>query len=263
MHCIPAQITPETEPPQSPQALAPISSWLKAVFAALFEEDACALRLALQEPCFDRTTTVRNYVYDGKLKLFLGDTLLDVAHRNRSPTELKDILRSVGCKAHNKVAVEVQEKQVESEVRRRLVQIHGEDAVLVQQVTVPELERKLEVMHVEQEAMREKFQEETASLIERLSAAKQEHRANIEAQNEFVTALSSQVDALSETLKQKDAELARALAQKHAKDGELERAVTLLVVISTITAIAAVVVAYFLYAKEKSPSSDLYTTLKI
>ena len=135
--------------------------------------------------------------------------------------------------------------------------------MLVQQVTVPELERKLEVMHVEQEAMREKFQEETASLIERLSAAKQEHRANIEAQNEFVTALSSQVDALSETLKQKDAELARALAQKHAKDGELERAVTLLVVISTITAIAAVVVAYFLYAKEKSPSSDLYTTLKI
>ena len=60
------------------------------------------LREKIEDPQFDKTAVVRNYIYDGKLKLFLGDTMLDVAHRNRSSPELKAILRALRAHKINK-----------------------------------------------------------------------------------------------------------------------------------------------------------------
>ena len=49
---------------ESPQASAPTNffpAWEKAVFTSLFDEDADALRKAIEDPQFDKTAVVRNY----------------------------------------------------------------------------------------------------------------------------------------------------------------------------------------------------------
>ena len=271
---------------ESPQASAPTNffpAWEKAVFTSLFDEDADALRKAIEDPQFDKTAVVRNYIYDGKLKLFLGDTMLDVAHRNRSSPELKAILRAAGCKAHNKAAVEEHEMRakeeeeletrrindrIESEVQRRLIETHGEEVYVAQHITIPELERNLESARAETSALKEKYEAEFALLMEKYEAkyeaANETSRANIETQNTIVKTLGSEVDALTESLKQKERDVAR-------KDTQLIT-LTLSVVVAVI-AMAIVVLSsssgldlpFITQQKLASDeqSKDPYQTLKI
>ena len=226
---------------ESPQASAPTSffpPWEKDIFTAIYEENSEALEKAVQDPNFDKTTTVRNYVYDGKLKLFLGDTLLDVAHRNKSSSEMKEILRHAGCEARNKVASENHDRIVQAEVKRRQVEDHGVDAYHKVNEVVPSLKNELSQTRSE---LRSKLE-----LLNRCNFELEEHKAAIRRLREKVKKTEEGMARISTRVKRRESIL-------------IYMFFSLAAMVSLIT----VIFNFIKIQRQTHTAADMYQTLKI
>ena len=226
---------------ESPQASAPTSfflPWEKHIFTAIYEENSKALEKAVQDPNFDKTTTVRNYVYDGKLKLFLGDTLLDVAHRNKSSSEMKEILRYVGCEARNKVASENHDRFVQAEVKRRQVEDHGVDAYQKVNEVVPNLKKELT-----------QTRSELGSKLELLKSCNfelEEHKAAIR--------------GLREKVKRNEEEIARISTRVKRRESIL---VHIFFFLAAMISLITIIFNFMKIQRLTHTAADMYQTLKI
>ena len=226
---------------ESPQASAPTSffpPWEKDIFTAIYEENSEALEKAVQDPNFDKTTTVRNYVYDGKLKLFLGDTLLDVAHRNKSSSEMKEILRHAGCEARNKVASENHDRIVQAEVKRRQVEDHGVDAYHKVNEVVPSLKNELSQTRSE---LRSKLE-----LLNRCNFELEEHKAAIR--------------RLREKVKKTEEEMARISTRIKRRESIL---IYMFFSLAAMVSLITVIFNFIKIQRQTHTAADMYQTLKI